>query len=646
MYIPIWDISKIPKSSKRQVPCICDCGNPEVREVQRNVLSRPNASCGRCDFFRWKSSGKTSYGSLTLTTSINEIQALRDTVDWDCSCGGKTTTPLFRVMSGTTTSCGCAYKNRSVKNPAITRTREEWLQTLPNLVDDGELPDSWGTGSRRLFKIRCSCGKTYSRLMNGLTESSKCGHCDDIELTSESRFGALVYSGDPVTIGSRTRKKVRWACDCGNAHDISVFYVVHGGQTTCGKCQVIKLETLKGKKWGSLEYIGDTDLPKYSPRLSMWRCACGTEKQIIASNVINGTTKSCGGCRVPVSTWYNVHRNTIRSMRCPIDPSDIPLGGPLFQEIIRNTKTPHKAKCVVCMREYHPRWEGVRLGVGLTCGCASNRISSGAGEIGAFVKSLGVESQLEWEIGGLHYDVGVPSNRLVIEFNGLKWHSVSDSKIRDFTKFRNSTTLGYRHIMIYEDEWKEKRLVIEDIIQNALGLRKSHTKLRASDLEIKEVPARDIDVFYSENHYLGASHSRYNWALFHGNVIVAGMSFRPPSRQSRYDLELSRACIKMGVTCHGGLSRLLKHASLTLSGQSVVSFSDNRLFDGRTYDKLGFKYDGLVRPDYFWVKGSRRYNKSGLRKPHGDERTEGEIRTAEGYERIYDLGKKRWVLNF
>jgi hypothetical protein len=77
---------------------------------------------------------------------------------------------------------------------------------------------------------------------------------------------------------------------------------------------------------------------------------------------------------------------------------------------------------------------------------------------------------------------------------------------------------------------------------------------------------------------------------------------------------------------------------------SIVSFSDNRLFSGKVYEKIGFKFDGDVRPDYYWVMGNKRYHKSGLRKKPGEVGTEIQLREAQGYKKIWDLGKKRWVL--
>ena len=58
---------------------------------------------------------------------------------------------------------------------------------------------------------------------------------------------------------------------------------------------------------------------------------------------------------------------------------------------------------------------------------------------------------------------------------------------------------------------------------------------------------------------------------------------------------------------------------------------------------MGFNLDGDVRSDYYWVRGKHRYNKSGLRKPPSTMLTESELREGQGFEKIWDLGKKRWV---
>lgn len=77
----------------------------------------------------------------------------------------------------------------------------------------------------------------------------------------------------------------------------------------------------------------------------------------------------------------------------------------------------------------------------------------------------------------------------------------------------------------------------------------------------------------------------------------------------------------------------------------LVSFSDNRFHSGDVYQHMGMSADGKVAPDYYWVVNGIHRHKSALRK-HGAERTcgltERELRSAQGYFRVWDCGKKKW----
>lgn len=122
------------------------------------------------------------------------------------------------------------------------------------------------------------------------------------------------------------------------------------------------------------------------------------------------------------------------------------------------------------------------------------------------------------------------------------------------------------------------------------------------------------------------------------------MSFSIPTRQSKHPYELTRMASDPEFKVHGIWSHILKRFTNEFSPSSIVSFSDNRLFGGGVYAKIGFKLDGEIPPDYYWVKNSKRYHKSGLRKKPGEIGTETQLREAQGYFKVWDLGKKRWLL--
>lgn len=129
-------------------------------------------------------------------------------------------------------------------------------------------------------------------------------------------------------------------------------------------------------------------------------------------------------------------------------------------------------------------------------------------------------------------------------------------------------------------------------------------------------------------------------------------------RRQGAEWELTRMASSHPVI--GGASRLIKAADCKLQdvgATSVVTFSDNSLFTGSTYQQhMGFVFDGLIPPDYkyFDVKGSspHRFHKFGFRKKrfrddpsllYQEGMTERELAILNGFTRVWDYGKTRWV---
>jgi GNAT superfamily N-acetyltransferase len=287
----------------------------------------------------------------------------------------------------------------------------------------------------------------------------------------------------------------------------------------------------------------------------------------------------------------------------------------------------------------------IKQGGSLTCGCSAHRVSSPVLEIRDFLNQECVEVELEHKVDRLAYDIFVPSSNLLIELNGLRWHSMPGSKERDYRKWRHALDGRYGIIVLFEDEWKFSKNAVKAIISNRIRL--AVRKMRPNMCFISAVSSEDADSFYSKNHYIGPCHPKISYGAFHQGRLIACCSFSHPTRQSKHTWELVRMASDPEYRIHGIWSKLLKMFCNLYSPISVVSFSDNRLFTGTVYERMGFKHDGEVLPDYYWVKGNRRFHKSAMRK-RGEERisgkTETELREAQGYRKIWDLGKKRWVL--
>ena len=73
----------------------------------------------------------------------------------------------------------------------------------------------------------------------------------------------------------------------------------------------------------------------------------------------------------------------------------------------------------------------------------------------------------------------------------------------------------------------------------------------------------------------------------------------------------------------------------------------------KLYEKLGFSFDHCSQPNYFYVIGQQRYNRSSFRKDilvkqgFDTNKSEQEIMLERGIYRIYDCGTKvyKWTNN-
>jgi very-short-patch-repair endonuclease len=504
-------------------------------------------------------------------------------------------------------------------------------------------------GSAKVHTWVCDCGrekdmKAFYVLLDG-TES--CGRCNEIsaEVLSQMKYGSLKMK-TPDSTHPESHKKITWVCDCGNEKDIQARYVVGGTISSCGSCNQIDLT---GKEFNKLRAKDSQKVLSGSNKKITWVCRCGTETDAQIVAVVSGRTRSCGRCFAVLKAKWDDNKEWVRSLKRPIQPEDLPDWLPKALEPVPAKKpNKFKAECRMCGRVYSPSWNGIRAGLSLSCGCTTNRVSSGQRQLFRFVQSLGIEVKEEAKVGRYFYDVFIPSHQLIIEYNGLKWHSKENRKKIDNRKYQQAISSGYQYIMIYEDEWEKNRDKVKSLIRNRLGLNKVESK-RPSDCQVRQIPGKLADQFYEKYHYIGKTRAPINLAVEYLGQVIACMSFKKPSRQSDYDWELTRMAGHPDFRVHGIWNKLLASFVHSRNPKSIVSFSDNRLFTGQVYGKLGFSFDGDVRPDYYWVKGNKRHHKSTLRKTEVEKetgKTEVELRKEEGYKQIFDLGKKRWVKKF
>ena len=563
-------------------------------------------------------------------TSVNPYS--RTKIDLKCRCGKTKSVQVANVTNGSTRTC----------NGCNDMTLVAGARLGSFIYAGGDITVGPKSGKKLPFTCRCGRTKTFkvANVSNGNTKT--CNECDNVIIRRGSSYGDLTYFGPPVDIGPGSHRELPFSCRCGRTKNIQMQYVLLGGVRSCGMCDFVTLTT--GDEYRGFTYIGPScEAASHSNKKYEFRCRCGGTKAISLHNVTDGITKSCGNCRKGVYDWHIRNEAELR-LSSSFTIKGFPPGGIVPNEPVLNASKPFSATCPSCLSNYRPRLKDIRRGLSLTCGCTGGSTSSLSFFMADFLKSESVDFELEYVVEGRKFDVFLPGKNLLIEVNGLRWHSMDGARERDASKYKIAKGHGFSFMSFFEDEVCEKPEIVRNILRNRIGTSRS-TSLRPSSCEIATVRSSDVTDLYDSHHYIGRCNSRFNYAITHEGKIIGCMSFRLPSRQNcKHEYEVSRMVMDPKFRVHGIWSKILKSFVREHNPRSVVTYSDNRLFEGSVYGRIGFSYDGDVSSDYYWVKGKNRYHKSGFRKPESCDVAESVLRTSEGYSKIWDLGKKRWIL--
>ena len=271
----------------------------------------------------------------------------------------------------------------------------------------------------------------------------------------------------------------------------------------------------------------------------------------------------------------------------------------------------------------------------------------------------------------LELDIWIPSKRIAIEFNGIYWHceEISKqsgvSKYRDYEKYLACKEQGIQLISIFEDEWDLQRQIVEDRLTQILGLQAQRTRVGARQCTISPIAKSQKDDFLNSYHIQRTDRAKTLLGAWYGDELVAVMTFSPTTFVKGGDgseTELSRFAIKSGWVIPGIASKLLAYYKKQHPGETIISYSDNRWSKGNVYEQLGFSRQKESKPGYFYInmKSSNkiRIHRSNFMKHRlekifkdpevarllQDGASEWEIMKHHGYDRIWDCGTTKWIL--
>jgi hypothetical protein len=330
-------------------------------------------------------------------------------------------------------------------------------------------------------------------------------------------------------------------------------------------------------------------------------------------------------------------------------------------EIISNEyKDTHSlldVKCKICGKPYKISRTNILSGKGCPhCNPQSSKLEK---EVFNFIKSVynnKIEENKRWYGENKSFqelDIYLPDLKIGIEFDGLYWHS---DKYKDKNYHINKTNFfkekGIRLIHIFEDEWINKKEIVQSKLKHILNVS-NQKKIYARKTIIKEITNKEKTPFLEKYHIQGSDQANIKLGEYYNGELVAVMTFTKlrrslGSRKSEPgQYELSRFATSKNVV--GGFSKMLKYAIKNYDINHIKTFADLRWsdFENNVYETNSFILSHISKPNYYYSYNNIRYHRFNFRKNILEEKfpeyynknlTEFQIMDKTNYSRIWDCG--------
>ena len=290
------------------------------------------------------------------------------------------------------------------------------------------------------------------------------------------------------------------------------------------------------------------------------------------------------------------------------------------------------------------------------CPKCSHKTSKPEDEIIKIIQEVNPQQRNRGLIEKREIDIYIPSLKLGIEYNGLRWHSEKFGKDHEYhlDKLNKCNEQGIRLIQIFEDEWVNHREICESKLKQICGLN-TNPKIYGRKCEIREISKKaEVYEVLDKNHIQGRTGFTVGLGAYYNNELVGVMTFKK-EKEGYWDL--NRFATDNNYQCIGIGGKLFKYFTRNYDYKEIKSFADRRwTIDSynNLYTKLGFEFDSYVPPTYWYynqkIDQNKRFHKFGFRKQHLHKQyglpltmTEREMTESLGYTRIWDCGLIKYV---
>ena len=260
---------------------------------------------------------------------------------------------------------------------------------------------------------------------------------------------------------------------------------------------------------------------------------------------------------------------------------------------------------------------------------------------------------------GKEIDILIPSLRIGIEFDGLKWHTENfGRKDRNYhvDKTNRCNEQGYGLIHIFEDEYVNSKELVYKKLSHILHLDNNLPRIQGRKIEVGEIHMNDAKEFLDKYHIQGSSSSTVYLGGFYNGNLIAVMTFKHGNVKNPH-WELTRFASNFNFAYQGVGGKLFSYFIKKYNPSVIVSFADRRWTiskDNNLYTRLGFELEQINKPDYRYYNCEEdkykrihkmAFNKKALHRKYGFPltMTEKEMSVELGYDRIWDCGLFKYV---
>jgi hypothetical protein len=305
-------------------------------------------------------------------------------------------------------------------------------------------------------------------------------------------------------------------------------------------------------------------------------------------------------------------------------------------------------KCLNCNKKTHFNHSSMQYTKFCNSPACNKNTSIAELEIYDYLCKLNNTTKHKFYIDGKEYDILVEDKKLLIEFNGLYWHSdeIQEDKKYHYKKWKTAIDNDYQLFTIWEDDWEEKKDIVLSMLKYKLN--KIEKLISARKCEIKEVEPYIAKEFLEKNHLQGKCVDSIRVGLFYENKLISLMTFGKRKISGKTQFELLRFANILNTSVVGAASRLFKYFINKYKESNIISYASLDYSTGGLYDILGFNKLNETGINYWWVKSNQRYHRTNFMKwkliKDGEDplKTEDEIMRIKGFNKIWNAGNLKY----